>query len=190
MGCRHHFVVDRLEDLVDEGGSRSSWRAHERSRTREFSACFTTECGNPDTLKSMSTSLNVVDEPIGLSTRNGSPRSIVIWIWVWLGWLGAFCLSSNFWTQFLHPVMFQGSLWRMTRWRIYLLIYDFSSFHPKSLRDTIGWECIVKDVGVRSRLIELQSFLLSKFDVDPIHSFLKVSSMLYACTVQDAVLPG
>ena len=29
MGCRHNFVVDRLEDLVDEGGSRSSWRAHE-----------------------------------------------------------------------------------------------------------------------------------------------------------------
>ena len=29
MGCRHYFVVDRLEDLFDEGGSRSSWRAHE-----------------------------------------------------------------------------------------------------------------------------------------------------------------
>ena len=33
------------------------------SRTREFSACFTTECGNPDILKSMFTSLNVKDEP-------------------------------------------------------------------------------------------------------------------------------
>ena len=29
MSCRHYFVVDRLEDLFDEGGSRSSWRAHE-----------------------------------------------------------------------------------------------------------------------------------------------------------------
>ena len=29
MGCRRYFVVDRLEDLFDEGGSRSSWRAHE-----------------------------------------------------------------------------------------------------------------------------------------------------------------
>ena len=29
MGCRHCFVVVRLEDLVHEGGSRSSWRAHE-----------------------------------------------------------------------------------------------------------------------------------------------------------------
>ena len=46
--------------------------------------------------------------------------------------------------------------------------FDFSSFHPNSFRDTIGWECIVKDDGVRSRLIELQSFLLNKFDVDPI----------------------
>ena len=29
IGCRHYFVVDRLEDLVDEGDSRSSSRAHE-----------------------------------------------------------------------------------------------------------------------------------------------------------------
>ena len=34
-------------------------------------------------------------------------------------------------------------------------VYDFSSFHLTSLRDTIGWECIVKDDGVRSRLTEL-----------------------------------
>ena len=30
MGCRHYFFVDRLEDLFDEGGSRSSWRAHDQ----------------------------------------------------------------------------------------------------------------------------------------------------------------
>ena len=30
----------------------------------------------------------------------------------------------------------------------------------------------MKNDGVRSRLIELQSFLLSKFDVDPIHRVL------------------
>ena len=29
MGCRRYLVGDRLEDLFDEGGSRSSWRAHE-----------------------------------------------------------------------------------------------------------------------------------------------------------------
>ena len=36
-----------------------------------------------------------------------------------------------------------------------------------NLRDTISWECVVKDDCVRSCLIELSSFLLSKFDVDP-----------------------
>ena len=34
MGCRHYFVVDRLEDLVDEGGSRSSSRVHEHENFR------------------------------------------------------------------------------------------------------------------------------------------------------------
>ena len=62
MGCRHYFVVDRFEDLVDEGDSRSS------SRTREISACFTTACGkarHPE-----------VDD------HNGSHRSISICIYV------------------------------------------------------------------------------------------------------------
>ena len=70
MGCRHYFVADRLEDLVDEGGLSIFLTS---SRTREFSACFTTECGNPDILKSMSTSLNVVDEPIGCPITTGLP---------------------------------------------------------------------------------------------------------------------
>ena len=29
MGCRHYFVADRLEALVDEGNSRSSSRVRE-----------------------------------------------------------------------------------------------------------------------------------------------------------------
>ena len=40
------------------------------------------------------------------------------------------------------------------------LEYDFSRFHHKNFRDTISWECIVKDDCVRSCLIELQSFPL------------------------------
>ena len=55
---------------------------------------------------------------------------------------------------------------------IYLLVYDVSSFHPNNFRSKISWECVVKNDGVRSRLIELQSFLLSNFDVDPIHRVL------------------
>ena len=34
MGCRHYFVVDRFEELVDEGDSRSSSRAHEHEHFR------------------------------------------------------------------------------------------------------------------------------------------------------------
>ena len=34
MGCRHYFVVDRLEDLVGEGGSRSSWPIHEHESSQ------------------------------------------------------------------------------------------------------------------------------------------------------------
>ena len=67
------------------------------------------------------------------------------------------------------------------------LVYDFSRFHH--FRDTISWECIVKDDCVRSCLIELHSFLLSKFYVDPIHCF-DVSSTFSACIKQDVVQPG
>ena len=110
-----------------------------------------------------------------LRANNKFPRSIMIWVWVWLAWLGTFCmspnfsfwLSSNFWTQFSFPAMFEGNLWRRPRWRIYLLVYDFSNFHPNNFRDTISWECFLKNDCVRSRLIELQSFLQSKVDVDP-----------------------
>ena len=72
---------------------------------------------------------------------------------------------------------------------MYFLVYDFSSFHLDSLRDTTGWECVVKDDGVRSRLIELKSFLLSKCDIPYTPGF-DVSSTLSASTVQDAVLSG
>ena len=70
MGCRHYFVEDRLEELVDEGDSRSSSRAHEHEN---FSACFTTACGNPDTLKSTATSSKGVDEPVGRPLTTGLP---------------------------------------------------------------------------------------------------------------------
>ena len=58
MGCRHYFVVDRLAELVGEGDSRSSSRAHEHENFR---------------LVSMSTSLNGVDEPVGCPITTGLP---------------------------------------------------------------------------------------------------------------------
>ena len=35
-----------------------------------------------------------------------------------------------------------------------------------------NWKCFMKNDGVRSSLIELQSFLQSKVDIDPIHHML------------------
>ena len=50
---------------------------------------------------------------------------------------------------------------------MYFLVCDFSSFHLNNFRNTISWECFVKNDSVRPCLIELQSFLQSKVDVDP-----------------------
>ena len=63
-------MADRLEDLVDEGDSRSSSLV---SRTRKFSACFTTACGNPDTLKSMSLSSHSVNITIDSHFKQVAP---------------------------------------------------------------------------------------------------------------------
>ena len=174
------------------------------SRTREFSACFRTQCGNPDILKSISTSFNIErsdcahttglsvlswfdsssklkfllsrEERVSISwercalSERTTGLPVLSWFGFGFGWVGwESCLSSNFpfwvssniWTQFLHPIMFQGNLWRRPRWRIYFLVFDFSSFHPNNFRDTISWECFMKNDGVRSCLIELQSFLQS-----------------------------
>ena len=94
--------------------------------------------------------------------QNGSPCSNN-WMWgLWLGLLGVFSTSSNFWTQLFHPIVFKGNLWRRQKWRMYFLVYDFSRFHHDSLRDTISWKRVVKNDCVRSCLIELKHFLLSK----------------------------
>ena len=74
MGCRHYFVVDRLEDVVDEGGSRSSWRAHEHENFQLF---FTTECCNPSNLSEVDVHLvERYGRTDWLSNHNGSHRSI------------------------------------------------------------------------------------------------------------------
>ena len=45
----------------------------------------------------------------------------------------------------------------------------------------------MKNDCVRSSLIELQSFLHCKIDVDPIHRILMFLPWFYACIVHDAV---
>ena len=65
-----------------------------------------------------------------LFCHNGS------WIRAWLGLLVDVCLSSNFWTQFLHPIMSQRNLLRQSRWFKYFL-YMIS---PVSIRTTLGMQ--------------------------------------------------
>ena len=107
-----------------------------------------------------------------LHSQNRSPCSNNWIFWSLVGFVGSLSTSGNFWTQFFHLMSFKRNLWRKWRWRIYFLVNDFSRFHHDSLRDTISWKRVVKDDCVRSFLIELKSFLLSKFDVNPIHRVL------------------
>ena len=77
-------------------------------------------------------------------------------------------LIGNFWVveqllplvveQLLNPILSSGhvsrkSLGEGTRWRKYFLVFNSSSFHPNNFRDTISWECFVKNDSVRSCLI-------------------------------------
>ena len=72
---------------------------------------------------------------------------------------------------------------------MHFLVNDFFRFHHNCFRDTMNWECIVEDNCVRSCLIELKSFLLTKFDVEPIQRIL-VHFPLFACKKQNAVFPS
>ena len=82
---------------------------------------------------------------------------------------------------FIQMSLNKRNLRRRSRWRMYFLVHDFPSFHHNSFRDTRSWECVIKDDCVRSCLIELYSFLSSKFDVDPIHSVLMFLLLFWWC---------
>ena len=51
-------------------------------------------------------------------------------------------------------------------------VKDFSSFHPNNFRNTTSWKCFLKDDCIRSSLIECQSFLNIKININPIHRIL------------------
>ena len=87
-------------------------------------------------------------------------------------------------SQFLHPIMYQGKLWRLSKWFTNFFLKKIFNFHP-NIRDTVSWGRVVKDDCVRSCLIELESFLLRSRPNTP---YSDDSSMLYARTMQDAVL--
>ena len=66
MGCRHYFVVDRLEDLVDEGDSRCSSRAHEHDNFRLVSQLHVAIQTPQNRCPS-----SCVDEPVGCPLTTG-----------------------------------------------------------------------------------------------------------------------
>ena len=125
---------------------------------------------------------NETSFPLSLASKPGgcSQTSLTVldnWILgFWLGLLGVFTSSSNFWTQFFPPLVFKRNLRRRSRWRKNFLVYDLSGFHHYDFRDTISWS-VVKDDCVRSCLVELKSFLLSKFEIDPVHRVLMSSPL-------------
>ena len=183
-GCRLRFVVGLVDEIVGEGDSRSSWQVHEHDSCQLVSQqnvaihVFWSRCHPRLPLiardfavheSRQTTGFSVLSWFVSSSTlkfvRSAQgklvSRSIMIWDWVWLAWLWTFGLlnnfsiwfSSNFWTQLFHPIMFQRNLWRVTR-------------------------CVAEDDCVRSCLIELQSFPLSKLYVTqytvfwcPFHAF-------------------
>ena len=82
-----------------------------------------------------------------LLCQNTSPCSNNWILGLWLGSLGVFTTSSNFWTQLFHPIVFKRNLRRRSRWRIYFLVYDLSSFQPNNFRNTkeggsVSWRMI------------------------------------------------
>ena len=105
---------------------------------------------------------------------------LIIGFLILVGFVGYLCCVQQLLNPILSSNYLKGNLWKKSRWHTYLLVYDFWRFHHNNFRNTISWECIVKDDSVRSCLIELQSFLLSKFYVDQIHRFL-VSFPLLLC---------
>ena len=91
---------------------------------------------------------------------------------IWFDSLGVFAPSSNIRIQIARPIIFVGNFRWWSRWHIYLLVYNFFRFHHNRFRDTTSWECIIEDDGVRSCLVELQSFPKSKLYIDPVHRIL------------------
>ena len=134
----------------------------------EFSASFTTACDSPGTLKSIScSSFRPTNTSLSAPVRSSST-----------------CLGVN--TQRVVDSCPHTGLPVLDNWVLVRFVgYLCCSFHHNRFRDTTSWECIAEDDCVRSCLIELQSFSLSKLYFDPIHRIMAFST--FACTMQDVV---
>ena len=57
----------------------------------------------------------------------------------WLESLGIFAASSDFWIEFIHPVIIEGNRRWWSRWHRFLLVNDFFRFYHNYFRDTTSW---------------------------------------------------
>ena len=129
MGCRHCFVVDLVEEIVGEGGSRSSSRVHEHDSYQlvsqqnvaiqvSWSRCPPRQTTVLTVLSWFvsSSKLKFVlsrEKRVWGAPSWGQTTGLTVLSWSgfgsWLAWLWTFCLSSNFsfwlssnfWTQIL-----------------------------------------------------------------------------------------
>ena len=197
MGCWHCFVEDLVEEIVGEGGSQSSSQVHEHGSYQLFSQ---QNVAIPSWFASRQTTcFAVLSWFVSCSTKNScchektrlgrsflegkqqvSPFYHDLGL-IWLAWLGFFfacratspsdCRAISEPKSFIQSCAKEifGGGWSDAKTFSY---YDFSSFHPNNFRDPRSWECSVKNEIVQSCLLELQSFLQNKVDVDPTHRIL------------------
>ena len=141
---------------------------------------FVSTCGSPRTrwICDIIMFLLIKSVAIKLGTFQGfftqfcnTPSVLDDWgIGFWFDSLGVLAASNNILNQITRPIV--GNRLRLSRWHKHFLVCDFFRFHRNCFRDTISWECVVKDDCVRSCLTKLQSFSLSKLYIDPIHRIL------------------
>ena len=120
---------------------------------------------------------------------NGSHRSLKNWIWTWLDRLETSrynCPTSGRWAYFSFPLVFQGDLWRRSRWHEDFCVFDFYSFHRNNFRNTISWKCFWKDDCIRSSLVWNVNPFSTEDWCRPKKPRLDVFSMLCAGIVHDA----
>ena len=181
MGCKHYFVADRLEDLVDEDDSRSSSRVHEHENFRLVSQLHV-----------------AIQTPWSryLSPRAGGTsvhqRVAPFYLNLHLRLCLCLCLSLN-----VHNKQFGFLQSREKRvsisWALERDVCSVSPGHPVLWIGLgfayVGWE-------PSSCQETSEPILLSKLDVNPSLMSTKkkpcsdVPSTLSACTVQGAVLSG
>ena len=104
--------------------------------------------------------ISFVNKPTGCSLTSLS----VLDNWVfgfWLGLLEIFTTSSNFWTQFFHPLSWK-EIFGGGRGDAYTFSKKISP-DPITIASGIHWECVVKDDCNRSCLIELKHFCWASF---------------------------